>query len=88
MNVSCYRKSLQCAVDNDCKTIAFPAISCGAYGFPIAEACDIAMHEVYFFLEKTNTISTVYFACFSPEIEKELRRQKKIGRNYNENHNI
>jgi O-acetyl-ADP-ribose deacetylase (regulator of RNase III) len=74
---SCYRKSFQCGVDNDCKTIAFPAISCGAYGFPIAEACDIAIHEVCNFLDKTNAISTVYFACFSPEIEKELRRAKE-----------
>lgn len=78
---SCYRKSLQCAVDNNCETIAFPAISCGAYGFPIAEACDIAMHEVCNFLEKTNAISTVYFACFSPEIEKELRRAKEDWEN-------
>lgn len=74
---SCYRNSLQCGVDNNCKTIAFPAISCGAYGFPIAEACDIAMHEVCSFLDKIDVISTVYFACFSPEIEKELRRAKK-----------
>lgn len=48
----------------------FPAISYGAYGFPIAEVSDIAMHEVCNFLDKTNAISTVYFACFSPEIEK------------------
>ena len=51
---SCYRHSLQCAVDNGCKTIAFPAISCGVYGFPIAEACDIAMHEVCEFLDENN----------------------------------
>ncbi len=73
---SCYRKSLQCGADNDCRTIAFPAISCGAYGFPIAEACDIAMREVGNFLDKSDAISTVYFACFSREIEKELRRVK------------
>jgi O-acetyl-ADP-ribose deacetylase (regulator of RNase III) len=68
---------LTCGVDNDCKTIAFPAISCGAYGFPIAEACDVAMQEVCKFLDETDAISTVYFACFSPEIEKELRRAKE-----------
>lgn len=73
---SCYRKSLQCAVDNDCKTIAFPAISCGAYGFPIAEACAIAMREVYNFLETNNVINTVYFSCFSSVVEKELHRAK------------
>ena len=73
---SCYKKSLQGGVDNGVKTIAFPAISCGAYGFPIAEACDIAMHEVCIFLDEIDAITTVYFACFSPEIEKELRRAK------------
>lgn len=73
---SCYKKSLQCGVDNGVKTIAFPAISCGAYGFPIAEACAIAIHEVCGFLEEMDAITTVYFACFLPEIEKELRRVK------------
>lgn len=74
---SCYRQSLQCGVDNSVKTIAFPAISCGAYGFPIAEACDIAMHEVCKFLDEIDAIATVYFACYSQEIEKELRRAKR-----------
>ena len=73
---SCYRKSLQCGVDNDCKTIAFPAISCGVYGFPIPEACNIAMHEVCEFLEKNNVITAVYFSCFSNEVENELLRAK------------
>ena len=73
---SCYKKSMQCGVDSGCKTIAFPAISCGVYGFPVAEACDIAMREVYNFLDEIDAITTVYFACFSPEIEKELRRAK------------
>ncbi len=70
---SCYRESLQCGVDNGIKTIAFPAISCGAYGFPLHEACSIAMHEVCEFLEKHDEITTVYFSCFSNEIENELR---------------
>ena len=78
---SCYRKSLQCGVDNDCKTIAFPAISCGVYGFPIAEACNIAMHEVYEFLDKNNVITTVHFSCFSNEVENELRRAKREWEN-------
>jgi O-acetyl-ADP-ribose deacetylase (regulator of RNase III) len=81
---SCYRQSLQRGVDHNCKTIAFPAISCGAYGFPIAEACAIAMHEVCNFLDETDEITTVYFACFSNEVEKELRRAK---REWEENRN-
>ncbi len=74
---SCYRQSLQCAVDNDCKTIAFPAISCGAYGFPVAEACDIAMNEVCKFLDESDAVTTVYFSCFSPQVDNELRRAKE-----------
>ena len=38
----CYRNSLQLAVENEIKTVAFPAISCGAYGYPIKEAAQIA----------------------------------------------
>ena len=71
---SCYRQSLQCGVDNGVKTIAFPAISCGSYGFPLAEACNIAMNEVCDFLNENKAITTVYLSCFSLEVEKELRR--------------
>ena len=71
---SCYHRSLQCAVDNGVKTIAFPAISCGVYGFPLPEACTIAMNEVADFLDENSAIITVYFSCFSPEVEKELQR--------------
>ena len=71
---SCYRQSLQCGVDNGVKTIAFPAISCGSYGFPLAEACNIAMNEVCDFLNENKAITRVYFSCFSLEVEKELRR--------------
>ena len=71
---SCYRQSLLCAVENRVKTIAFPAISCGAYGFPLSEACAIAMNEVCRFLEENNSITMVYFACFSPEVEKAFQR--------------
>ncbi len=88
MLASCYRKSLKCAIDNDCKTIAFPAISCGSYGFPVAEACKIAMIEVCNFLEETDEITTVYFSCFSDEIENELAGQNRNGRLHHEKHNF
>ena len=71
---SCYRQSLQCGVDNGVKTIAFPAISCGSYGFPLAEACNIAINEVSDFLNENKAITIVYFSCFSLEVEKELQR--------------
>ena len=41
--VNCYRSSLQLAVENGIKTIAFPAISCGAYGYPIPDAAQVAL---------------------------------------------
>jgi O-acetyl-ADP-ribose deacetylase (regulator of RNase III) len=47
---SCYRRSLEVAAQNGCKTIAFPAISCGIYGYPLVEACAIAVREVRAFL--------------------------------------
>ena len=47
---NCYRNSLQLAVENGIKTIAFPAISCGAYGYPIEEAAHIAFKTTREFL--------------------------------------
>jgi O-acetyl-ADP-ribose deacetylase len=49
---SAYRKSLTVAVENDCKTIAFPAISTGIYGYPSKAAAKAVSREVYAFLKK------------------------------------
>lgn len=70
--VSCYRESLALAVAKGCSTIAFPAISCGVYGYPMPQACAIAVGEVGRFLGDNATIDQVTFACFSEAIEKEL----------------
>src|SRR4051812_45421026 len=48
---NCYRNSLKLAIENNVKTIAFPAISTGAYGFPLKRATEIAVHEVRTFLK-------------------------------------
>ncbi len=48
---SCYRSSLRLAVENGVRTIAFPAISCGIYGYPIDDATEIAVREAKAFLE-------------------------------------
>ncbi len=61
----CYRNSLQLAVDNDVKTIAFPAISCGVYGYPIQDACKVALDTTGLFLEGHRTIEKVVFILFS-----------------------
>lgn len=65
---SCYRTSLTLAVDNRLKTIAFPAISCGVYGYPVRHAAKIAVDEVAAFLTRDEYIEEVIFACFSEDI--------------------
>ncbi len=64
---SCYRKSLEEAVKLDIKTIAFPSISTGAYGFPLERATRIAMREVINFLKENEGIERVIFVCFGSE---------------------
>lgn len=65
---SCYRKSLELALDRGCKSIAFPSISCGVYGYPVEKAAEIAVREVADFLEKDEGIEKVYLVCFSQEV--------------------
>jgi O-acetyl-ADP-ribose deacetylase (regulator of RNase III) len=61
---SCYRRSLEVAVENGVKTIAFPCISTGVYGFPQERAANIAVREVREFLGKNQSIEKVVFVCF------------------------
>src|ERR1044071_10364720 len=58
---NCYRNSLQLAVENEIKTIAFPAISCGAYGYPTPEAAPIALKTTREFLATDESIEQVTF---------------------------
>jgi len=62
---SCYNKSLKLAVKNGIKTIAFPSISTGVYGFPFERAARIAVNVVMEFLENNPSIEKVIFLCFS-----------------------
>jgi len=71
---SCYRESLKLALDNQLKSIAFPAISCGAYRYPIDKACDIAIREVSKFLREFDEIEKVVFVCFDAKVEKQLKK--------------
>lgn len=64
----CYRNVLKVAVENGARTIAFPSISTGAYGFPIEKAVPIALREVKAFLKDNETIEKVIFVCFSDEV--------------------
>ena len=61
---SCYRASLELAVEMGVRTIAFPAISTGIYGFPLERAAAIAVSEEKSFLEKNLSIEKVVFVCF------------------------
>ena len=61
----CYRNSLGLAVEHAIKTIAFPSISTGVYGYPIRQACRIALRETAAVLEQTDTLESVCFVCFS-----------------------
>jgi O-acetyl-ADP-ribose deacetylase (regulator of RNase III) len=62
---SCYQNAMTLAQNNNIESIAFPAISTGVYGFPIAGATVIAIHEVSKFLKKTPSVKEVLFVCFS-----------------------
>ncbi len=66
---SCYRRALELAREHDVRTIAFPAISCGVYGYPLDRAAGVAVGEVGAFLERESSIEQVYFVCFSPPVE-------------------
>ena len=71
---NCYRNSLHVAVENGIKTLAFPAISCGAYGYPIEEAAKIAVKTTREFLANDSKIEKVIFALFSEDLYEGYRR--------------
>lgn len=64
---NCYRNSLELAVKNKIKTIAFPSISTGVYGFPFIEASTIALATAKKFLESNDSIDKIIFVCFSQD---------------------
>ena len=61
---SCYRRSLELAVANSCRSVAFPAISTGVYGYPKEEAAKIAVATVTDFLRGSDLPDEVVFCCF------------------------
>ena len=70
---SSYRESLKLGEDNKCQSIAFPAISCGVYGYPIDQASSIAVETVIRTLRQLDQIRHVIFACFNEETERALK---------------
>jgi O-acetyl-ADP-ribose deacetylase (regulator of RNase III) len=71
---NCYRNSMQLAVKNRIRTIAFPAISCGAYGYPIREAARIAVDTTSEFLATDDKIDKVIFVVWTKDIYEAYRR--------------
>lgn len=65
---SCYEESLTLALNHGIKTIAFPAISCGVYGYPLSHAANIAINETMSFLELHPEIESVIFVCFDDTV--------------------
>lgn len=82
---SCYQQVFVLAAQHDIKTVAFPAISCGVYGYPHQAACRIAVSETLAALQQYPQLEQVTFVCFSTEMAaiyqqtlSELSRQEKI----------
>ncbi|MDD4249809.1 MAG: O-acetyl-ADP-ribose deacetylase [Methanosarcina sp.] len=71
---SCYRKSLELAKEHKIKTIAFPAISTGAYGFPSERAGRIAVFQVKEFLQKNKLPDVVLLVCYNKETCKSIKK--------------
>ena len=71
---NCYRNSLQVALENGIKTIAFPAISCGAYGYPIEEAAQIALETTREFLATSDQTQKVIFVVWGEDAYEAYRQ--------------
>ena len=74
---SCYRNSLDLALESGCSSIAFPGISTGVYGYPIAEAAQVSLDTVLcWFDEHPDAVMDVYFCCFrDSELDAYMRLQ-------------
>lgn len=72
---SCYRHSLQLAVENGIQSIAFPTISCGIYRFPVEKACAIALRTISAFLSENDAIDRVVLVVYSAAHYEVYREQ-------------
>jgi O-acetyl-ADP-ribose deacetylase (regulator of RNase III) len=78
--ISCYRESLKLASQEKLQSIAFPAISCGSYRYPLSEAVQIAVSTVMNFLRENALPEKVLFCCFEEKVFNEYQViVKKLG---------
>jgi O-acetyl-ADP-ribose deacetylase len=75
---SCYRRSLEVARENDVCTIAFPAISCGIYGYPVEAAVKIAIGETSRIVGGGEAIERVLFVAFGEDVRHALERSLRL----------
>jgi O-acetyl-ADP-ribose deacetylase (regulator of RNase III) len=71
---SCYRSSLELATKHGIRTIAFPAISCGIYGYPIDQASRIAVQATNAYIREQGEFEQVLFVCFGPDAVEAYRQ--------------
>ncbi|HEX4338693.1 MAG TPA: O-acetyl-ADP-ribose deacetylase [Polyangiaceae bacterium] len=71
---ACYRSSLALAAEHGVRSIAFPAISCGVYGYPVTDAAVIATRTVNEFLERESSLERVVLVAFDDHVDDALRR--------------
>jgi O-acetyl-ADP-ribose deacetylase (regulator of RNase III) len=74
---SCYRSCFAIAREHGLRTLAFPAISCGVYCFPVEHAVEIAVHETAAELNRSEAIEKVIFACFGEDVFSSYQRAMK-----------
>jgi len=77
---SCYRRSLELAAANDCRSVAFPAISTGVYRYPKDEAAEIAVGTICMIVEDKTIPETVIFCCFDEHMAELYRRAVAVLR--------
>jgi O-acetyl-ADP-ribose deacetylase (regulator of RNase III) len=71
---SCYRNSILLAEQHGLKSIAFPAISCGIYGYPVDQAASIAIESTLQTLHQCEHVELVIFVCLGDEVEAALKQ--------------